>query len=271
VKRQGGEVQCGRPVKQVLVKDGRAVGVELEDGEKLDADDVVVNADFGYAVNHLFAPGTLRKWTPERIKRSKYSCSTFMMYLGVDKVYDLPHHTIFFAKDYRANVDAIFKGDRVGDDISFYVRNSSVTDKTVAPEGHSAVYVLVPVANLRGAPDWESEGAAFRESVLSELETRAGMHDIRDHIKEEKVIGPGEWDSDYRCYEGATFNLAHNMGQMIFWRPHNLFEDVGNCYLVGGGTHPGSGLPTIYESGRIVANLLSRKHAVSFVSANLEV
>ncbi len=270
-KRNGAVVHCNRPVKKVLVKGRTAVGVEMEDGEKIEADEVILNADFGHAATHLFDPGVLRKYTPEKMKKTKYSCSTFMLYLGLDKAYPLPHHTIFFAENYRSNVDAIFKGDRLSDDISFYIRNSVVTDKTVAPEGHSALYVLVPAPNLRGAPDWSRETAAFRENVLSKVESRGGMKDIRQHIVAEKVITPMDWQDDYHCYAGATFNLAHNMGQMIIWRPRNQFEELDRCYLVGGGTHPGSGLPTIYESGRIAANLISRKHDVVFVSGNLEV
>jgi phytoene desaturase len=103
------------------------------------------------------------------------------------------------------------------------------------------------------------------------MESRGGMKDIRRHIVTEKVITPVDWQDTYNCYAGATFNLAHNMGQMIIWRPRNQFEELDRCYLVGGGTHPGSGLPTIYESGRIAANLISRKHDVVFVSGNLEV
>jgi phytoene desaturase len=270
-RRQGAVINCGRPVRKVIVRNGSAVGVELDDGERVEADEVVINADFGYAATKLFDDGILRKWTPARLENTKYSCSTYMMYLGVDKIYNLPHHTIFFADDYRSNVDAIFQGRRVGKDISFYVRNSAVTDRTVAPAGHSAVYVLVPVANLRGEPDWDMDGESFRENVLHKLETRAGMADIRKHIVREKVVGPNDWQDSYNCYAGATFNLAHNMMQMIYWRPHNKFEDVDRCYLVGGGTHPGSGLPTIYESGRIAANLISRKHNLVFVSGNLEV
>ena len=60
-------------------------------------------------------------------------------------------------------------------------------------------------------------------------------------------------------YNGAVFNLSHHMGQMLFLRPHNRFEEFRNCWLVGGGTHPGSGLPTIYESARISADLLVRQ------------
>lgn len=67
-----------------------------------------------------------------------------------------------------------------------------------------------------------------------------------------------DWRDQYSIYQGATFNLGHNIRQMLFFRPHNRFEEVGNCYLVGGGTHPGSGLPTIYESARISTDLILR-------------
>ena len=56
-------------------------------------------------------------------------------------------------------------------------------------------------------------------------------------------------------FRGATFNLAHNLGQMLHLRPRNRFEDIGGVYLTGGGTHPGSGLPTIFESARIASRL----------------
>ena len=141
----------------------------------------------------------------------------------------------------------------------------------LAPDGHSALYVLVPVPNSRSDINWDSKREAFRETVLTRMETVAGLKDLRKHIVEEKVVTPVDWQSEYSVYEGATFNLAHNIGQMVYFRPHNKFEELEHCYLTGGGTHPGSGLPTIYESGRIVANLISRAYDVAFVSGNLEV
>ena len=71
---------------------------------------------------------------------------------------------------------------------------------------------------------------------------------------------PAGWEDDYNVYRGAVFNLAHTIDQMLYFRPHNEFEELG-CYLVGGGTHPGSGLPTIYESGRISAGLIMKRDA----------
>jgi phytoene desaturase len=253
----GAEIRLGTPVERILVEDRKTTGVRLAGGEEIRGDDIVINADFGYAATHLFEPGVLRKYTPEKLSKMALSCSTFMLYLGLDKVYDMPHHTIVFAEDYRTNVDSIFEGRELSSDISFYIRNADVTDPTLSPEGHSALYVLVPAPNLRGVMDWAGIRQSFRELTLDAIASRTEMTDIREHIREERVITPLDWRDRSNVHEGATFNLAHNLTQMIYLRPRNKFEELENCYLVGGGTHPGSGLPTIYQSGRIAANLIS--------------
>ena len=115
------------------------------------------------------------------------------------------------------------------------------------------------VLDSRGDP----EGPRYREKLLTLLETRAQLTDLRKHIVVERMLTPADWASEMCVHEGATFNLAHNFGQMLCWRPNNEFEDIDDCYLVGGGTHPGSGLPTIYESGRISAMLLAARDGIT--------
>ena len=66
-------------------------------------------------------------------------------------------------------------------------------------------------------------------------------------------------ESVYSVHIGAVFNSSHRFGQMMYFRPHNQFEYVSHVYLVGGGTHPGSGLPTIYQSALIVSDLLKKR------------
>jgi phytoene desaturase len=264
VREEGGEVVLGSPVARVLTEGRRAVGVELDGGQVVRADDVVLNADFGYCMSELVDPGLLKRWHPDRLREKPFSCSTFMLYLGLDTLYDLPHHSIFFAQDYGANLDDIFVRRCLSDDMSFYVRNASVTDPSLAPAGQSAVYVLVPVPNNKSGIDWGSERRPYRGLVLDRLEAAAGMSGIRDHIVEEKVITPADWEREHNVYLGATFNLAHVLSQMMYFRPRNRFEELEHCYLVGGGTHPGSGVPTILESGRITANLICGAYGVPF-------
>lgn len=270
-KRNGADIRLGSPVDKILVRDRAVIGARLENGETIEADDVVINADFGHAAATLFEPGVLRKYTPEKLRRMKFSCSTFMMYLGLDKAYDTPHHTICFARNYRENVERIFHGQDLTPDLSLYVRNADVSDRTLSPDGHSALYVLVPAPNLRGEMDWSRRKDEVREMTLQAMEQRTEFSDVRRHIREELMLTPEDWRDTYRVYDGATFNLAHNWGQMIYLRPRNKFEELDHCYLAGGGTHPGSGLPTIYESGRIAANLICRSYDIPFTSGNLEV
>lgn len=257
VTQGGGKIHLGKPVRRVTVRKGRAVGVELQDGSHVASDYVVVNADFGHAVTSgIFPRSSLRKWTPEALETKGFSCSTFMLYLGVNRRYDdMCHHNICFAPDYKRNVQEIAEKFVLSEDPSIYVQNASVTDPTLAPEGHSAIYLLVPIANNRSQIDWEAIKGGYRDKVLELAETRCGLTDLRKHIVCEKMITPKDWQTS-GVHLGATFNLAHNVRQMLWFRPHNEFEEIDKCYLVGGGTHPGSGLPTIYESGRISAGLI---------------
>jgi phytoene desaturase len=86
--------------------------------------------------------------------------------------------------------------------------------------------------------------------------TVAGFSDLESRIRFERMITPADWEHIYALHRGATFNLAHSLDQMLHLRPRNRFEDLDGIYLVGGGTHPGSGLPVIFEGARITARLL---------------
>ena len=258
VQEDGGMIHLNKRIKRVLLDRRRVTGVELEDGSIEHADYTIINADFGHAMTHLFEDSQLKKWNKKNLERKLFSCSTFMLYLGVDKIYDtIPHHNIIFADDYKKNVEEISNTYELPFDPSFYIQNAGVTDHTLAPEGKSTVYVLVPVPNLKAGIDWQKEKNDFKQKIYALLETRGKLTDLRKHVETELVITPDDWKEKYAVYNGATFNLGHNISQMLSLRPHNRFEEFRNCYLVGGGTHPGSGLPTIYESGRITAALIS--------------
>jgi phytoene desaturase len=259
VAELGGEIHVNAPVRKVRLSGKNASGVELASGEIVKADAVVINADFGRAMETLFDEGVIRKWAPEKLRRKKYSCSTFMLYLGVDKIYDEPHHHIIFSDDYKENVRDIISRSRVSGDMSVYVRNASKLDPTLAPDGHSSLYVLVPSPNLQKDHPWDERATkAYRDKVVKRIMERTSMKDLDRHITCEKIITPAEWQNERSLFLGATFNLGHTITQMLSFRPRNKFEEVGRCYLVGGGTHPGSGLPTIYESARISADLIRR-------------
>ncbi len=256
-REMGVKILLNESVERVFVENGKAIGVKTAH-RSLPADAVVVNADFAGAMRQMIPNHLREKWTNETLAKKDYSCSTFMMYLGIDGCYnELSHHTIYLAENYRQNLKDIETLHRLSDNPSFYVQNASVTDSTLAPKGSSTLYVLLPVTHETGSKsvDWEKETPRFRKLAFEQLE-KIGITDVERRIQTEKIMTPTGWSSEFNLYKGATFSMAHSLKQMLHLRPHNRFEDIGQMYLVGGGTHPGSGLPVIFESARITSRLL---------------
>ena len=251
----GVEILLDEPVDRVMIEGGKAVGVKTAT-RTLTADAVVVNADFAGAMRRMVPNAQRKKWTDEQMAKKRFSCSTFMMYLGINGRYDdVSHHTIFLAKDYKQNLRDIEELHQLSVDPSFYVQNACVTDPTLAPKGQSTLYVLLPVTHESGKVDWAKEAPRYRQLALQQMK-KIGLHDVEERIVTERMVTPDGWASEFDLYKGATFSMAHSLDQMLHLRPHNRFEDVGQMYLVGGGTHPGSGLPVIFESARITSRLL---------------
>jgi phytoene desaturase len=250
--RMGVDIRLGREADRIVYRDGRAVAVEAGD-ERHPVSAVVVNGDFGHVVRRLIPEAHRRRWRDPKVERARLSCSTFMMYLGIEgEVGPLAHHTILLARDYERNLREI-AGGILPEQPSLYVQHGGATDGGLAPPGHTALYVLVPVPNLRAGLDWTKLAPRYRAMTLERLKL-LGVPDIENRIRYERIVTPTEWRDEFAVFEGATFNLSHDLRQMLYFRPHNRFG--GGVYLVGGGTHPGSGLPVIFEGARITARLL---------------
>lgn len=194
----------------------------------------------------LIDPKHLKKYKPEKLAKKAYSISTMNIYLALDKVFDIKHHQVVFSNDYDLYLQKILNNEFT-DDLSYYIYNPSVMDDTMAPKGQSSLYILAPVPNLRGKVNWDTYKLETEEMLYKSIKERLGI-DLKPHIIDKLIITPKDWQDDYHVYLGAVFNLSHKLTQMMHFRPHNKFEEIKNLYLVGGGTHPGSGLPTIYQS-----------------------
>ena len=253
-KRLGVEIHVNEPVIEIITSGRKAVGVKTRSASH-HAAAVVVNADFARAMERLLPDRSRPTWTNSKLASKKYSCSTFMMYLGIEGRFDLPHHTIHISESYEKNLDEIGNKHVLSEHPSFYVQNACITDSTLAPRGHSTLYVLAPVTHQHSNVDWSRERSRYRDLMLNQIK-KAGYVIKPSQIRYERVITPADWDQRYEIYRGATFNLAHSLDQLLHLRPRNRFEDLEGVYLVGGGTHPGSGLPVIFESARISSRLL---------------
>lgn len=261
----GGMIRLGSPVERVTFNGQQATGVVV-DGETLAYDHIVINADAPWAIKNLI-PASVRPASISNaaIDRKKYSCSTFMLYLGLDGEIDLPHHTIYVTGKYEDNLADITDRGVLSDEPSMYICNPSAMDPSLAPAGQSAAYVLVPTPNCKigeaGGIDWSRESQGLRATTIEQMERVFGIPSVESRIRAELMLTPDDWRASNIQF-GATFNLAHGLMQMLHRRPRNELNGLKNCWLVGGGTHPGSGLPVIFLSSQTTARLLCARAGV---------
>ncbi|BAZ47356.1 zeta-carotene desaturase (plasmid) [Chondrocystis sp. NIES-4102] len=253
-KDLGTKIHLNCSVRQVLVENGQACGVELTNGERIKADAVIINADFGYGVRHLLPKSSRGRYGDKKLKSMRFSCSTFMLYLGIDCRYEnLPHHQLYLSEHIRRR-DRPWIDDSVLDEQnpSFYVCNPTIVDPSNAPTGHSTLYVLVPIPNTAHGVDWKQKQQFYRDFTIKRL-SLLGFENIEHHIKKEACYTSETWQNEYRVHLGAVFNLSHSWNQLGPFRPPIRSEDLKSLYWIGGAVHPGSGLLTILEAARNAA------------------
>ncbi|HZH03100.1 MAG TPA: phytoene desaturase family protein [Myxococcaceae bacterium] len=241
-------------VAKVVVAHGRAEGVQLASGEVVQADAVLCNADLPWAYRNLLGPG---EGAPPALDRLKYTSSGYMMYLGVrDLDPKFLHHNVFFGEGYRQSFEDIFKHYRLPQDPSFYVNVPSRTDPTLAPPGKDAVYVLVPVPHQHPSMDWAVEGPKVRRHVFDRLKA-LGFGDLESRVEAEKTFTPDDWQAGFNLEKGSAFGLSHHFFQIGPFRPPNQDRKLRNLFFVGASTQPGTGLPTVMVSARLVVERIA--------------
>jgi phytoene desaturase len=234
-----------------LLRDGTSVrGVRLQSGEEIPAAQVVVNADPRYAYRALLPDQAAMA---VRLERLEPSCSGFVLFLGVDRDYpQLAHHNIFFSADYQREFAAIFEKGVPAADPTVYVAATCRTDAEHAPPGQMNLFVLVNAPALGPRVRWEREAQAYKDLVLAKLE-RMGLAGLNDAIRYEQIWTPASIAARYNAAGGAIYGLASNNPFSAFLRPPLRAKELQNLYFVGGGTHPGGGIPLVLLSGRAVA------------------
>jgi phytoene desaturase len=260
ITEQGGKFHLDTEVEEILVKNRKAVGVRLQNGEKLDADIVVSNADVAFTYKNLINPNHRRKYTDRKIARTKYSMSLFVIYFGTKKRYldsGLAHHNIILGPRYKALLDDIFHKKHVADDFSLYLHMPTITDSSIAPEGHEGFYVLSPVPHLDSGTDWNEFAPIYKDRIMDFLEENY-LPDLKENLVAEHYIDPLHFQNTLNSYKGSAFSVEPILTQSAWFRPHNKSEDVDDLYFVGAGTHPGAGLPGVLSSSIIAQNLIGK-------------
>lgn len=255
----GGTIHYNSPVEEICIENGKATGIRLGN-QTINADYIVCNADFPFAMKHLIKDIKAKgKYTDNKIDSMKYSCSCFLMYLGMDRKYEeIDHvHNFIFNENLEQNLNDIFEGNQL-ENGSFYVYIASKIDPSLAPEGKDGLYILMPVSDLSTAKyEWNNETIRYyRQYILQSLKRIKGFEQIENEIVTETYMTPKDFESKFHAYNGACFGLQPTLSQSNHLRPQSKATHCEQLYFAGSSTHPGAGVPIVLLSAKIAVQEL---------------
>jgi len=262
----GGEIRLNSPVESVelaatassMNPNGLSHLVTSKQRFQEPFDVVVSNADIHHTYSQLYkgVPTAIR--AQRQLERAQWSMSLFVIYFGTNRRYEnLAHHTILFGPRFKGLLKDIFSGSTLPDDFSLYLHAPTVTDRSLAPDGCEAFYVLSPVPNLAQADlEWDAISQSYGDAILASLETH--LPGLRESIVTRRHFTPQEFKTELNAYHGSAFSVAPKLTQSAYFRPHNRSDGIPGLYIAGAGTHPGAGVPGVINSAKATCNLIAK-------------
>ena len=257
-ERLGGTVRLNDSVEEIETLGDKVTGVRTKSGWRGDADAVASNADIMHSYRDLLKGNRRGPRAANALAKKRFSPSLLVVHFGIKGSWPgIPHHMILFGPRYKGLLDDIYTHGVLPQDFSIYLHHPTVTDPSMAPEGCSTFYALVPVAHLGKFPaDWDGElGEMLKERILDEIQARL-IPDIRDRIVTSFHYSPADFGRDLSAHLGSAFSLEPVLWQSAWFRTHNRDDAIGNLYFVGAGTHPGAGIPGVVGSAKATAKLM---------------
>ncbi len=236
--------------------DGKLDALIDQHGKHWKADLFVINSDAAWFRGKVFRrPG----FSDEKLDKRKWTIAPFTMYLGLDtKVPGIEHHNYFLGRNFEQYAGKVLKQFDINERPYYYVNVPSKHNPDTAPPGKEAMFILFPVTDRRFKPDW-SDREEIADRLLQDLSERIDF-DIRSHIISSTILDPSDWEKMFNLYRGSGLGLAHNLGQIGYFRPKNKDEKFNNVYYVGASTVPGTGLPMMMVGSRLVTQRINDEH-----------
>ncbi len=271
----GGEIRYNSEVKKINVvgstgwsrKEKLATGVTLKDNSILNADLVASNGDYANTYLKLVEPKYRKINSNAKVKLMRESMSLVVIYFGFkadgNENEKLRHHNIILGPRYEGLLENIFETKVLSKDFSQYLHIPTLTDPSLAPPGHHAAYTLIPVPHNGSKLDWDLLGEPFVNKVLDFLDKRGYLPNLMQRLVHKSFVTPDYFENTLNSYLGNGFGVEPRLIHSAFFRPHNRSEDIKNLYLVGQGTQPGGGTPSVMMSAKMTARGIAKDFSIS--------
>src|SRR3954469_7262941 len=244
------DVRCGERVEAIETARDGVRGVRLASGERVQADVVISNADVLRTHELLGAPA------PRRRLRPTMSC--FLLYLGCDRTFEsLLHHTLLVGPGYRQFIRDVTRARTLPRTLSTYVHAPARTEPAMAAPGGASLAILLPVPNLRAGIDWDRAADGLRDALVRDLQENYGLAGLDASITVEHRMAPPDFAARFGAVDGNAFAVEPTLHQSAYFRAPNRVGGVDGLYHVGGGTHPGAGIPGVLLGAEVTAGLVS--------------
>ena len=252
----GVNIRTDSPVKQVLISDGRAIGVELETGEQIPARLVVSNADARTTFLQLIDSCELDAMFTHRISKTRSRGNVAKLHLalnGLPRIDGLNEaqlaQRLLIAPDLRY-VERAFNHAKYGEYSErpvLEITIPSLTDPTMAPAGQHVMSVSASFAPYELKKGWENSREAFADKLIALIGEYA--EGFGSQIIARELLTPVDIEQQYRVSGGHWHHGELAIDQMFMMRPvHGSAQydtPIEGLYLCGAAAHPGGGITGI--------------------------
>ncbi len=236
-ERHGGRFRFNAHVSEIVVERGRAAGVILDDGERLEADAIVFNGDSSALGLGLLGSAAMKSVQPVAARDRSLSAITWCL-RATASGFPLEQHNVFFAEDYQEEFDAIFKRRTICDTPTVYI----------CAQGEARDRLLILINAPAGLPEGALDIEEMEHRTFCVLRS-CGLEVAPDGAA---VTTPAMFEKLFPGSAGALYGHANHGAFTSFQRP-GASTPIPGLYLAGGTVHPGPGIPMAAMSGRLAA------------------
>jgi len=248
LKKENVRIHYNTEIREFVQNNNQLKFLIDQNGKKWESDIFVINADAAVFRGTVFKRSA---YSVENLDKKSWTMGPLTIYLGIKtKLPHVHHHNYYLGDNFKDYADKVFKNPDSLQKPYYYVNVLSRNNPECAPENSESLFFVCPVPDLRFKPDWTDRNEIV-DSIIRDFSQRINR-DISPEIVTKTIYTPVDWQNQFNLHRGSGLGLAHDMLQIGGFRPKNFDEIFKNVFYVGASTIPGTGIPMVIISSKLV-------------------